>query len=206
MVDPSGREGLFTNIGGWFQGLFDHAVEDRFVNNNTPADASVNSSGKLGALAVGRAAGAYVDAHIDETVIGIAAGGAGEVVGFVVEVAAAIIRGEGRVAASALTQEMVTVGRVMSKAELKVMQETGKVMESYSGTTHVSMPPSPGTYRAGNPGSIYTEFSVPASSVQQTSTGVAKILGPSSLEGRLAARKGLDVPQMPFFENLKVFF
>ncbi|MDX1933131.1 MAG: hypothetical protein SFU56_11040 [Capsulimonadales bacterium] len=56
--------------------------------------------------------------------------------------------------------------------------------------------------RQAKPGSVYVEFDVPSSSVVPTSEGWAKIIGPNSLQGRLAARKGLPIPQMPAAQNI----
>lgn len=53
-------------------------------------------------------------------------------------------------------------------------------------------------------GSFYAEFNVPTSSVKLTSEGgVAKIVGPNSLEGRLAAQKGLPPPEKPDATNIQ---
>ena len=93
--------------------------------------------------------------------------------------------------------QMARVGRWMSKAEHGAMVKTGRVQESFSGTTHVSSPASRDAFKAAPKGSVYAEFSVPASSLKPTSEGWAKVLGPNSLEGRLAARKGEPIPQMP---------
>ncbi|MGE5416360.1 MAG: RHS repeat-associated core domain-containing protein, partial [Acidobacteriota bacterium] len=102
--------------------------------------------------------------------------------------------------------EMTTVGRWMSPSELEAMQETGMVQESYSGTTHVVHPAdASGFGKQAAPGSVYVEFDVPVTAVKPTSSGgVAKIVGPNSLEGRLAANKGLPVPQMPAAQNIIV--
>ncbi|NPD25809.1 hypothetical protein HPP06_20560 [Corallococcus exiguus] len=92
----------------------------------------------------------------------------------------------------------VRVGRWMSEAEHNAMQTTGKVQESLSGTTHVAYPATPDAYMfQARPGSHYVEFNVPISSIKPTQAGWAKIPGPQSLEGRLAARKGLPLPEMP---------
>jgi hypothetical protein len=47
------------------------------------------------------------------------------------------------------------------------------------------------------------EFDVPSSSLKATQEGWAKILSPSTLEGRLAAQKGLPVPQLPPATNIQ---
>ncbi|KRA66169.1 hypothetical protein ASD79_02490 [Caulobacter sp. Root655] len=106
----------------------------------------------------------------------------------------------GKVAQPALT----TVGRWMAKSELNAMVESGVVQESLSGTTHVAMPASASAFKAAPKGSLYVEFSVPSSTLKPTSNGWAKIVGPNSLEGRLAARRGEPVPQMPKVEDIRV--
>ncbi|WP_245609108.1 RHS repeat domain-containing protein [Vibrio rhizosphaerae] len=75
-----------------------------------------------------------------------------------------------------------TVGRWMSKAEHEAMLKSGKVQESYSGTTHVANPAQAEAFlKQAAPGSRYVEFNVPSSSLKQTSEGWAKIAGPNSL-------------------------
>ncbi len=94
--------------------------------------------------------------------------------------------------------DATTVGRWMSEAEYTAMREMGFVQESLSGTTHVANPANVEAFMAqARGGSFYVEFEVPTASLRPTSEGWAKIVGPSSLEGRLAAKKGLPVPQMP---------
>ncbi|WP_163786848.1 RHS repeat domain-containing protein [Myxococcus vastator] len=96
------------------------------------------------------------------------------------------------------------VGRWMSEAEHKAMQSTGKVQESLSGTTHVAHPAAPEAFMSqAKPGSVYVKFDVPTSSVRPTQAGWAKIVGPQSLEGRLAAKKGLPIPEMPAATNIE---
>ncbi len=92
------------------------------------------------------------------------------------------------------------VGRWMSTNELKAMQNTKMVQESVTGTTHVASPASANAFmHQAKPGSTYVEFTIPSSSLKITNPaeGWGKILGPSSMEGRLALRKGEPVPQMP---------
>ncbi len=84
------------------------------------------------------------------------------------------------------------------------MQTTGKVQESLSGTTHVANPAAPESFMSqAKPGSFYVEFDVPSSAVRPTQQGWGKIVGPQSLEGRLAAKKGLPVPEMPPAGNIE---
>lgn len=92
----------------------------------------------------------------------------------------------------------------MSEAEHAAMVEKGLVQESFSGTTHVASPATSAAYQAqARAGSVYVEFDVPASSLKATQEGWAKILGPNTIEGRLAAKKGLPVPQMPAATNIE---
>lgn len=110
-------------------------------------------------------------------------------------------------ASSTITKEAetATVGRWMSVEEFEAMQSSGLVQESYSGTTHVVWPANEMAYfNQASPDSVYAEFDVPVFSIRQTQEGWAKILGPNSLEGRLAARKGLPVPQMPPATNIRL--
>lgn len=91
----------------------------------------------------------------------------------------------------------------MSPDEMAKMQKTGRVQESYSGTTHVASPANAESYmRQTRVGNNYVEFDVPTSSLKQTNEGWAQIMGPNSLTGRLAAKKGQPVPQMPTAENI----
>ena len=86
----------------------------------------------------------------------------------------------------------------MGEAEHDAMVKSGKVQESFSGTTHVSTTVDPEAFiRQARPGARYVEFDVPTSSLKPTQQGWSKIVGPNSLVGRLTARKGLPVPQMP---------
>src|SRR5690606_21510313 len=97
------------------------------------------------------------------------------------------------------SQSTSRVGRWMSSIERRNMEATGRVQESRSGTTHVADPANPETFgRQATKGSEYVEFNVPSSSLKSTSAdGVSKVIGPNTTEGRLAARKGQEVPQMP---------
>ena len=83
------------------------------------------------------------------------------------------------------------VGRWMSQSEYETMLKTGKATESYTGTTHVASPADYNAfYKQAKPGTVYVEFDVPRGSLKPTNEGWAKIVGPNSLEGRLAAKKG----------------
>jgi hypothetical protein len=96
------------------------------------------------------------------------------------------------------------VGRWMSKEEYNKMRSTNTVQESYSGTTHVSNPANPNSFKGAPKDSIYVEFNVPTSSLKPTSTGWSKIIGPNSLEGRHYLELGLPKPVMPPATNIKI--
>lgn len=53
-------------------------------------------------------------------------------------------------------------------------------------------------------GAIYVEFDVPEKTLVPTNEGWAKIVGTDSIEGRLAKRKGLEVPEMPTAQNIAI--
>ena len=93
---------------------------------------------------------------------------------------------------------LIRVGRWMRQQEYDQMIATGYVQESTSGTTHVASPADPTAYQAqAAAGSLYVEFDVPQNSVKPTQQSWAKILGPNTLEARLAGAEGRPVPQMP---------
>jgi RHS repeat-associated protein len=101
-------------------------------------------------------------------------------------------------------EDSVTVGRWMGSSEYDKMVQSGMVQESRSGTTHVALPASPDTFgRQAKPGTLYAEFEVPSASVKPSGDGIAKIVGPNSLEGRNAARHNRPVPQMPPARNIR---
>nr|WP_229106298.1 hypothetical protein [Paenibacillus sp. 1001270B_150601_E10] len=84
------------------------------------------------------------------------------------------------------------------------MAKTGKVPESHTGTTHVANPADANAFgKQAKPGSLYVEYDVSTSSLKQTNDGWAKIVGPNSLEGRLAAKKDQPIPEMPPATNIK---
>ena len=85
------------------------------------------------------------------------------------------------------------------------MVKTGKVPERLTGTTHVASPADINAFgKQAKPGSIYVEFDVPSTSLKPTNEGWSKIVGPNSLEGRLAAKKGQPIPEMPSATNIEV--
>jgi hypothetical protein len=101
-------------------------------------------------------------------------------------------------------QKYITVGRWMSKQEYDKMIKTDKVQESFCGTTYVANPAKAEAFMKQTPPySYYVEFDVLLSYVQPTSDeGWAKIIGPNSVQGRLAKRKGLPIPEMPAAINI----
>ncbi|MGG5508265.1 MULTISPECIES: RHS repeat domain-containing protein, partial [unclassified Myroides] len=101
--------------------------------------------------------------------------------------------------------ELITVGRWMGNNEFKEMSKTGKVIESYTGTTHVANPADIRAFgKQAKNGTLYVEFDVNKSSLKQTGENWASISGPNSVEGRLAKKKGLPIPEMPNVSNIKV--
>ena len=103
-----------------------------------------------------------------------------------------------------MPKDLVRVGRWMSQQEYDRMAATAYVQESRSGTTHVVLPANPSAFQAQAAlGSLYAEFDVPRSSIKPTQQGWAKILGPATLEARLALAKGQPIPQMPRAENIR---
>lgn len=99
------------------------------------------------------------------------------------------------------------VGRWMSKTEHGEMTKTGKVIESSTGTTHVATPASVDAFsKQAKNNTVYAEFDIPDNSVRVTNTtdGWGSILGPNSLDGRLAKIKGQPIPEMPAATDIKV--
>jgi uncharacterized protein RhaS with RHS repeats len=100
---------------------------------------------------------------------------------------------------------VVTVGRWMGPSEYNQMIDSGRVVQSSTGTTHVASPANIDAFgKQAKPGTMYVEFNVPENSLIKTNEGWAKIVGPDSLEGRLAKRKGQPIPEMPIAENIEV--
>ena len=98
-----------------------------------------------------------------------------------------------------------TVGRWMGPSEYQQMLDTGKVIQSSTGTTHVAYPANIDAFgKQAKNGAIYVEFDVPEKTLVPTNEGWAKIVGPDSIEGRLAKRKGLEVPEMPTAQNIAI--
>lgn len=99
--------------------------------------------------------------------------------------------------AGAAGGDLTRVGRWMSPAEHEAMTETGMVQEAGGGTTYVASPADPAAYgQQAVSGSRYVEFDVPQDSLAPAGKeGWAQIPGPNSLYGRLAAMRGLPIPQ-----------
>ena len=109
----------------------------------------------------------------------------------------------GRVGARAATTETITVGRWMGQGEFSAMSETGMVQESTSTATHVAFPANPNTFMGpAKAGSVYVEFGVPRAAVVESGTGIGRIAGPSSIDGRFALKMGRSLPQMPQASNI----
>ncbi|AGY56694.1 hypothetical protein [Gloeobacter kilaueensis] len=98
----------------------------------------------------------------------------------------------------------VRVGRWMGRKEYEAMLSSGTVQESYSGTTHVTFPASPNSFHKPSQTSIYVEFDVPDLAIVKTQEGWAKIIGPNTIQGRNAKRKGQPVPQMPQASSIQL--
>ncbi len=99
---------------------------------------------------------------------------------------------------------LIRVGRWMSSQEYASLKHSGFVQESSSGTTHVALPADRAAFESQAAiGSFYVEFNVPVDSVKQTQSGWAKIIGPNTVEARLAGAKGRPIPQMPQANNIQ---
>ena len=86
-------------------------------------------------------------------------------------------------------ENMTTVGRWMSPAELAKMQKRVKFRKAILGL-HVANPADAEAFiKQTRTGNNYVEFDVPTSSLRQTNEGWAQIAGPNSLFGRLAAKR-----------------
>ena len=98
-----------------------------------------------------------------------------------------------------------TVGRWMGPLEYQQVLDTGKVIQSSTGTTHVAYPANIDAFgKQAKNGAIYVEFDVPEKTLVPNNEGGAKIVGPDSIEGWLAKRKGLEIPEMPTVQNITI--
>jgi|GEM_PF-5914578 len=106
--------------------------------------------------------------------------------------------------------ELVTVGRWMSQTEFTLMQKSGNVVESVTGTTHVTYPANPEAFTPANPAKspLFVTFKVPKAALRATNAAEnkawSKILSPNSLEGRLAKIKGNPIPELPKAVDIKI--
>ena len=97
------------------------------------------------------------------------------------------------------------VGRWMSPNEYSKMIYSGKVQESFSGTTHVANPADINAFiKQAKSGTIYAEFDVYKGSLRQTNIGWSKIIGPSSFEGRHYLELKIPRPEMPYAFNIRI--
>ncbi|MGW9213575.1 TreTu family toxin [Embleya sp. NPDC055664] len=100
---------------------------------------------------------------------------------------------------------LVTVGRWMSTEEYQKMLKTGMVQSGAGDRSFVVYPASSDGYISARPGSVYVEFDVPHSLLSPGGRpGDYKLSGPTSLDARLAAKKGLPIPQSPAAENIRL--
>jgi RHS repeat-associated protein len=99
------------------------------------------------------------------------------------------------------TEALVTVGRWMSQDEYNLMVSSGRVVESnLVGVTSVVFPANPGGYSAAAAGSVYVEFQIAKNALNAvSSTGWAKIFGPSSIFG-----EALGITEMPAVSNIQI--
>ncbi|MGW1618108.1 TreTu family toxin, partial [Streptomyces sp. NPDC002172] len=102
-------------------------------------------------------------------------------------------------------EEWTRVGRWMGDDEYNKMVSEGRAQPGAGDTSYVAHPPDPAAYgRQAKPGTSYVEYDVPLSSLRPAGEpGWSKIPGPTSLEGRMAGRKGLPVPEYPEVRNIE---
>ncbi|MFJ9034802.1 polymorphic toxin-type HINT domain-containing protein [Streptomyces sp. NPDC102274] len=112
--------------------------------------------------------------------------------------------GEAAEEAAQESSDLVRVGRWMNLDEYGKMTRTGMVQEGKGGMTYVARPATPEAYgRQAAPGTGYAAFDVPANSLYPGGEpGWAILSGPRGLPARLAARKGLPIPQLPAALNI----
>ena len=85
------------------------------------------------------------------------------------------------------------------------MQSTGRVQTGAGGVHRVAFPADPNAYKAAPAGDVFATYDVPSCSLKPAGTDAwRQIVGPDSVQGRLAARKDLPLPELPEFENLEV--
>lgn len=100
--------------------------------------------------------------------------------------------------------DIVTVGRWRSPGEHRAMVDTGMVQRG-GGFTYIVQPASRGAYISAWPGSVYVEFDVRRSSlISGGRPGDFKMADSDTMYGRLAAKKGNPVPQLPEAKKIKL--
>ena len=137
--------------------------------------------------------GGFIARHMLNPAMGVPMGG------IAATLASGGARAVGTSAARAAAGTATTrVGRWMSEAEMKAMQNTGRVLESKNlGVTSVTSPPSASTWLRQTEGTLFVEFDVPTAAIRATDGITAKIFGPSSVLGRA----GL-ITEMPTASNI----
>ena len=83
------------------------------------------------------------------------------------------------------------------------LQET----ESPGGVTHVSIDLSPYLYPGAAKDYVYAEFDVPASSLEPTGQALSHwriVTSAKTIRGRLLARRGQEVPELPEVKNIEL--
>jgi hypothetical protein len=87
----------------------------------------------------------------------------------------------------------------MSRDEYSKMIDTGMVQEGAGGVTYAAEPATPEAYgREAAPGTGYVEFDVPSDLLYPGGKpGYVKMCTRQGQPGRIAARKGLPIPQLP---------
>jgi hypothetical protein len=87
----------------------------------------------------------------------------------------------------------------MSQDEYGKMVDTSMVQEGDGGVTYAAEPATPEAYgRQAAPGTGYAEFDVPSDSLYPGGEpGWVKMSTPWGQPGRIAAFKGLPIPQLP---------
>ncbi|MEU8246087.1 RHS repeat-associated core domain-containing protein [Nonomuraea sp. NPDC048916] len=99
--------------------------------------------------------------------------------------------------------DLVRVGRWMSQAEYDAMSRTGMVQRGGGGFTYVVHPADPKAYISARPGSVYAEFDVPRSLlIPGGRSGDYKLSDSTTINARLAEKRGLPKPELPEARNL----
>ena len=102
-------------------------------------------------------------------------------------------------------ERMTRVGRWMNVDEYNKMMKTGMVQEGGGGQTYAAFTKD-GFMKQAASDAVYVEFDVPTSSFKVTNpdSGWIRFKSPLSVEGKLAGKKGLPIPQFPKAENIKL--